>query len=120
MPALNIIAIHDTVRNSGCSSSRPSRMRPKRLNASHSAKTTKPVAARMKPQPPPRMTPLSMALDDRAQALGADDAPGDEDDGEARTDAEDDPVGAVLAVGRGFGRDVSGVGPGITGRGARR
>ena len=63
MPALNIIAIHETVLNSGCSSSRPSRMRPKRLNASHSAKTTKPVAARMKPQPPPRMTPLSIALD---------------------------------------------------------
>ena len=63
MPALNIIAIQETVRNSGSSSSRPSRIRPKLLNASQSAKTTKPVAARMKAQPPPRMTALSIALE---------------------------------------------------------
>ena len=35
MPALNIIAIHETVRNSGSSSSRPSGMRPYLLAASH-------------------------------------------------------------------------------------
>jgi hypothetical protein len=40
MPALNIIAIQDTVRNSGSSSSRPSGMAPNRLNASHSTKIT--------------------------------------------------------------------------------
>jgi hypothetical protein len=35
MPALNIIAIHEMVRNSGASSSRPSGMRPYLLVASH-------------------------------------------------------------------------------------
>jgi hypothetical protein len=35
MPALNIMAIHETVRNSGASSSRPSGMRPYLLAASH-------------------------------------------------------------------------------------
>ena len=34
MPALNIIATQDTVRNSGCSSSRPSGIRPYRPAAS--------------------------------------------------------------------------------------
>ena len=34
MPALNIIAIHETVLNSGSSSSRPSGMLPNRLTAS--------------------------------------------------------------------------------------
>ena len=51
MPALNIIAIHETVRNSGSSSSRPSGMRPYRLNASHSEKNTNPVADRTNSQP---------------------------------------------------------------------
>jgi hypothetical protein len=36
IPALNIMAIHDVVRNSGCSSSAPSGMRPYLLAASHS------------------------------------------------------------------------------------
>ena len=62
MPALNIIAIHDTVRNSGASSSRPSGIRPYLLIASQSAKTTKPLAARTKAQPPPVMTPPSTAV----------------------------------------------------------
>ena len=51
MPALNIIAIQQTVRNSGSSSSLPSGMRPYLLSASHSEKITKPVAARTKSQP---------------------------------------------------------------------
>ena len=59
MPALNIIAIHETVRNSGASSSRPSGIRPYLLIASHSAKTTKPLAASTNAQPPPVMMPPS-------------------------------------------------------------
>ena len=51
MPALNIIAIQDTVRNSGFSPSSPSGIRPYRLKARNSAKMTKPVAASTKPQP---------------------------------------------------------------------
>ncbi|GAA4328276.1 hypothetical protein GCM10023178_41090 [Actinomadura luteofluorescens] len=51
IPALNIIATHETVRNSGSSPSRPRGMRPYRLNASHSEKITKPVAARTNSQP---------------------------------------------------------------------
>ena len=51
MPALNIMAIHETVLNSGSSSSRPSGMAPKRPSASHSTKTTKPDAVRMNSQP---------------------------------------------------------------------
>src|SRR5512145_1344161 len=41
MPALNIIAIHETVRNSGSSSSLPSGIVPKRPAASQMTKTTK-------------------------------------------------------------------------------
>ena len=62
MPALNIIAIQETVRNSGASSSWPSGMRPYRLTASHSAKTTKPLAASTNAQPPPVMMPPSTVV----------------------------------------------------------
>ena len=41
MPALNIIAIQETVLNSGFSSSLPSGMLPNRPTASQSTKTTK-------------------------------------------------------------------------------
>ena len=51
MPALNIIAIQETVRNSGFSSSSPSGIWPKRLIASQSAKTTNAVAASTNNQP---------------------------------------------------------------------
>src|SRR3954452_415411 len=51
MPALNIIAIHETVRNSGASSSRPSGMRPYLLAASHSTNTTKAEANVTNSQP---------------------------------------------------------------------
>ena len=59
IPALNIIAIHETVRNSGASSSRPSGILPYLLTASHNAKMTNPLAARTNAQPPPVMTPPS-------------------------------------------------------------
>src|ERR687893_2229558 len=62
IPALNIIAIHDTVRNSGVSSSRPRGILPYLLIASQSAKTTNALAARTKAQPPPVMTPARTAL----------------------------------------------------------
>src|SRR5215213_6139693 len=50
IPALNIIAIQETVRNSGASSSRPSGIRPNPLTASTNA------------QPPAVMTPPSTAV----------------------------------------------------------
>src|SRR5262245_6969435 len=52
MPALNIIAIHDDVRNSGFSSSRPSGILPYRLAAIHRMKTTNTDASRTNSQPP--------------------------------------------------------------------
>src|SRR5690349_20832047 len=51
MPALNIIAIHEMVRNSGSSSSRPSGMLPNRLTASQSTNNTKPDAVITNSQP---------------------------------------------------------------------
>jgi hypothetical protein len=42
IPALNIIATHDTVLNSGCSSCPPSRTLPYRLNARYIEKARKP------------------------------------------------------------------------------
>ena len=59
MPALNIMAIQDTVRNSGRSLSRPRGMRPYLLTASQMANRTKVLAARTKAQPPTEMTPPS-------------------------------------------------------------
>jgi hypothetical protein len=61
IPALNIIAIQETVRNSGASPSRPSGIRPYRLTASHSANTTNPLAASTNAHPPTLITPLSTA-----------------------------------------------------------
>ena len=51
MPAENIIAIQDTVLNSGSSSSRPSGMRPYLLAASQMTNRTKPEATSEKSQP---------------------------------------------------------------------
>ena len=51
MPALNIIAIHEIVRNSGCSSSRPSGMLPNLPRASQMTKTTKALEVSTKSQP---------------------------------------------------------------------
>jgi hypothetical protein len=52
MPALNIMAIQETVRNSGFSLSAPSGIRPYRLIASPIANTTKPLATSTNAQPP--------------------------------------------------------------------
>jgi hypothetical protein len=62
MPALNIIAIHDTVRNSGFSSSRPSGMAPNRLTANQSTNTTNALAASTNSQPVLVITQFSAAL----------------------------------------------------------
>ena len=51
IPALNIIAIQDTVRNSGSSPSRPSVMLPNRLRASHSTNTTNALDVSTNSQP---------------------------------------------------------------------
>ncbi len=51
MPAENIIAIHETVRNSGSSSSVPSGMSPNRLTASQMTKATNPEARTTNIQP---------------------------------------------------------------------
>ncbi len=51
MPALNIIAIHDTVLNSGFSPSLPRVMSPKRPTASQITNTTKAVATSTNSQP---------------------------------------------------------------------
>jgi hypothetical protein len=51
IPAENIIATQEIVLNSGCSSSRPRVMLPKRLSASHSTKTTKPLDVTTNSQP---------------------------------------------------------------------
>ena len=59
IPALNIIAIHDTVRNSGRSSSRPSRTLPKRLKASTNANTRKPAVPITNTQPKVEMIQVS-------------------------------------------------------------
>ena len=67
MPALNIIAIQEMVRNSGSSSSRPSGMLPKRLSASHSTKTTKALEVSTKSQPVLRIVQASDVPDTLAR-----------------------------------------------------
>ena len=74
MPALNIMAIHEVVRNSGGSSSRPSGILPKRLNASQSANTTNALADSTNAQPPAVITPDSTA-EDTALSVSVDSAP---------------------------------------------
>ncbi len=63
MPAENIIAIHDDVRNSGSSSSRPSGMFPNLPSASQSEKTTKPEAIRTKNQSRPAIVSDSASVE---------------------------------------------------------
>ena len=75
MPALNIMAIQETVRNSGSSSSPPSGMRPYLLAASHSTKITKKVELRTKNQPVLVMTQVCAELEAEPEAGRADDAP---------------------------------------------
>ena len=92
MPAENIIATHDDVRNSGASPSPPSGMLPYLLAASQMTKTTKPEATSEKSQPVLCTTKSRPAADARAEALGAERAPEDEGDGDAGGDTEDDLV----------------------------
>src|SRR5690554_5148581 len=63
MPALNIIEIHETVRNCGRSSSAPSLIWPYLLTASQRTKTTKKLAARTNNQPALSMTHVSAVLE---------------------------------------------------------
>lgn len=63
MPALNIIAIQDTVRNSGSSPSLPSVIRPYLLTANQIAKITNPEAESTKAQPPLSITQFSIDVD---------------------------------------------------------
>src|ERR1700712_4450026 len=63
MPALNIIAIQDTVRNSGSSSSRPSGMAPNLLTANQSTKITNADDVTTKSQPVFSMVQVSAAPD---------------------------------------------------------
>jgi hypothetical protein len=59
IPALNIIAIQDAVRNSGLSSSLPSLIRPKRLKARMRAKARNAAVERTNTQPNVAITQLS-------------------------------------------------------------
>ncbi len=63
MPALNIIATHEIVRNSGCSPSRPSGMLPYRLTASHSTNVTNALEVRTNSQPVFVMTQSSALVE---------------------------------------------------------
>ena len=63
MPALNIIATQDTVRNSGSSPSLPRVMRPYLLIASQIAKITKAEADSTKAQPRLSMTQFSIDVE---------------------------------------------------------
>lgn len=68
IPALNIMAIQDTVRNSGSSSSRPSGMLPNRPSAIHSTNSTKPEAASVNSHPVLVITQPSASPDADANA----------------------------------------------------
>ncbi len=68
MPALNIIAIQETVRNSGSSSSRPSGMLPNRLAASQITNTTNALAVVTNSQPVSAITQVSAVPDARREA----------------------------------------------------
>ena len=92
MPAENIIATHDDVRNSGASPSPPSGMLPNLLAASQMTKTTKPEATSEKSQPVLCTTKSrpAEALVLRLSVLSAPQS--DEGDGHGGGDAEDDLV----------------------------
>ena len=101
MPALNIIATHDTVRNSGPSSSRPSGMLPNLLTASQITKTTNALAVSTNSQPVLVMTHVSDLSDAVAEARLADETPDDEGDRDRCGDPEDEPSVRVRTARRG-------------------
>ncbi|MNR21076.1 hypothetical protein D3C85_1379550 [compost metagenome] len=73
------MAIHDEVQNSGCSSSLPSLIRPKRLKARNSAKTRKNAVERTKLQPNESMMMSSSACEAVPTAWGQSDPPATND-----------------------------------------
>ena len=95
MPALNIIATHDTVRNSGPSSSRPSWMLPNRLMASQMTKTTNALEVSTKSQPVLVIHPRQRVPGGRLEAALAGESPDDEGDRDRGGYTEDDPVEAA-------------------------
>ena len=71
MPTLNIMHTHETVRNSGSSSSAPSLILPKRLTARNPAKTRKNAVETTKPHPKPLMIAERIAWVTEARLSGA-------------------------------------------------
>ena len=94
MPALNIIAIQETVLNSGSSSSRPSGMLPYLLIASHSTKTTKALEVVTNSQPAFVIVQSRELPETSASEDGADEPPDQERDRDRGRDAEDHLVQA--------------------------
>ena len=119
MPAENIIAIQETVRNSGSSSSRPSGMLPYWLIASQITNTTKALAVGTNSQPALVIVQSRRVPETRAERVGADEAPDQERDRDRGRDAEDDLVeatwtrsaGSATASSAGCGVRVVGVRP---------
>src|SRR5690606_25608790 len=70
MPTLNIMQTHERVENSGCSSSWPSLMRPKRLKARNSEKARKKAVEITKLHPKTRMIQFRVALATTARLSG--------------------------------------------------
>ena len=101
MPALNIIAIQETVLNSGSSSSRPSGMLPNLPAASQmhehheAARPRARTASRCCASPRPGELPEAVA---RESVL--EEPPEQERDGDGRGDAEDDLVDLLRLLGR--------------------
>ena len=92
MPALNIIAIQETVLNSGSSSSPPSGMLPNRPAASQITKATKPEASTTNSQPMLCTVQSSAVARPSPGCLVSRKPPGHEAEGQGGGDAEDDLV----------------------------
>src|SRR3954447_16146524 len=92
MPALNIIAIHEMVRNSGRSSSRPSGIRPYLLAASQITYTTNADARSTNSQPRLPVIQPSAELLAVPSPRGGREASDDETQRHGRGDGEQDPV----------------------------
>ena len=88
MPAANIMATQDTVRNSGFSPSLPSGMLPNLPRASHSTKTTKREARTIKSQPVYCITQFRAIWEVVARLSPPGETPGDEGQSEHARDAE--------------------------------
>ena len=96
MPAENIIATHETVRNSGClvvAAERDAAELARR--PARSRRRTKPLATSENSQPMLCTTQPRPAVEARAERGGAEEAPEHEADGDGGGDAEDDLVEAL-------------------------